>query len=183
VALYQAGKFAEAVPLAQRVLAIAERALGSDHRDVATLLNNLAELCRRQGRYTDAEPLYKRALAIREKVPDPGHPDIATSRPRSTTWLCSITSKAATPMPSRSISKRWRSARKGSVPAIRRLRSCSTILLSFIGVQGRYAEAEALYKQALAIRERGLDPGRPDIATSLNDLALLYRVQGRYAEA
>jgi tetratricopeptide (TPR) repeat protein len=49
--------------------------------------------------------------------------------------------------------------------------------------QGRYAEAEPLYKRSLAIRETALGPGHPDVATSLNNLADLYRAQGRYAEA
>src|SRR6266705_554827 len=74
VDLYNAGKYAEAVPLAQRALAIREKALGPDHPDVASLLNNLAELYRAQGRYADAEALFKRSLAIREKALGPDHP-------------------------------------------------------------------------------------------------------------
>ena len=49
--------------------------------------------------------------------------------------------------------------------------------------QGRYAEAEPLYKRALAINEKALGPDHPDVAASLNNLANLYQAQGRYAEA
>ncbi len=49
--------------------------------------------------------------------------------------------------------------------------------------QGKYAEAEPLYKRSLAIREKALGPKHPDVATSLNNLELLYQVQGKYAEA
>ena len=49
--------------------------------------------------------------------------------------------------------------------------------------QGRYAEAEPLYKRALAICEKALGPDHPDVGSSLNNLAALYRDQGRYAEA
>jgi tetratricopeptide (TPR) repeat protein len=49
--------------------------------------------------------------------------------------------------------------------------------------QGRYAEAELLYKRSLTIAEKTLGPDHPDVATSLNNLAALYRAQGRYAEA
>ena len=49
--------------------------------------------------------------------------------------------------------------------------------------QGRYAEAEALHKRALAIREKALGPDHADVALSLNNLAALYVAQGRYAEA
>ncbi|WP_414756479.1 CHAT domain-containing protein, partial [Anabaena sp. CCY 9910] len=48
---------------------------------------------------------------------------------------------------------------------------------------GRYAEAEPLFHQALEMRKRLLGQEHPDVATSLNNLALLYNRQGRYAEA
>ena len=49
--------------------------------------------------------------------------------------------------------------------------------------QGRYAEAESLYQEALALRKKLLGEDHPDVATTLNNLALLYESQGRYAEA
>ena len=77
--LYRAGKFVEAVPLAQRALAIREKALGPDHLDVAQSLSSLAAIYVYQGRYADAEPLERRALAINEKALGPNHPNVATS--------------------------------------------------------------------------------------------------------
>ena len=66
--LYEAqGRYADAEPLYKRSLAIREKALGPDHPDVATSLNNLAELYRAQGRYADAEPLYKRVIGNTRK--------------------------------------------------------------------------------------------------------------------
>ncbi len=73
------GQYAEAEPLYKRSLAIQEKALGPDHPDVATTLNNLAEIYRNQGRYAEAEPLHKRSLEISEKAFGPDHPDVATS--------------------------------------------------------------------------------------------------------
>ncbi len=49
--------------------------------------------------------------------------------------------------------------------------------------QGRAAEAEPLYKRALAIAEQALGPDHPEIGTHLHNLAALYRTQGRLAEA
>ncbi len=40
-----------------------------------------------------------------------------------------------------------------------------------------------LYKRSLAIREKALGPEHPNVAQSLNNLALLYDAQGKYAEA
>jgi tetratricopeptide (TPR) repeat protein len=49
--------------------------------------------------------------------------------------------------------------------------------------QGRYADAEPLYKRSLTIREKEPGPDHRDVAASLNSLALLYRDQGRYTDA
>ena len=48
---------------------------------------------------------------------------------------------------------------------------------------GRYGEAEPLFQSALAIFEQQLGPDHPDTATSLNNLARLYKSMGRYGEA
>ena len=52
-----------------------------------------------------------------------------------------------------------------------------------LGNAGRYSEAEPLYKQSLAIREKVLGPNHPDVAATLNGLAELYRALGRYTDA
>jgi tetratricopeptide (TPR) repeat protein len=54
---------------------------------------------------------------------------------------------------------------------------------SYLQAQGRYDEAEPLYRQALELRRELLGERHPDVATSLNNLAGLYRAQGRYDEA
>ncbi|MCW5212814.1 tetratricopeptide repeat protein [Desulfobulbus sp. TB] len=48
--------------------------------------------------------------------------------------------------------------------------------------QGRYDEAEPLYKRTLKIREKQLGKEHPDVAESLNNLALLYYEKGRHDE-
>ena len=50
-------------------------------------------------------------------------------------------------------------------------------------VQGKYAEAEPLYKRSLKIREKALGKEHPVVAHSLNNLATVYQAQDRYAEA
>ncbi len=49
--------------------------------------------------------------------------------------------------------------------------------------QGKSAEAEALYTEALAARSRQLGDDHPDTLTSMSNLGLLYLQQGKYAEA
>src|SRR5262245_2454745 len=79
IRLYQAGHYAEAVPLAQRALALREKALGPDHPEVGTALNNLALLYQSQGRYAEAEPLYRRSLTLYEKALGPDHASVGTA--------------------------------------------------------------------------------------------------------
>jgi tetratricopeptide (TPR) repeat protein len=62
IELYNAGRYADAIPIAQQLLAIREKALGPDHPDVAKSLNNLAALYRDQGRYADALPIIRQTL-------------------------------------------------------------------------------------------------------------------------
>src|SRR6266480_2112277 len=60
-------------PLKERALAIAEKALGPEHRGTAATLNNLALLMHDQGDLGRARQLYERALAIAEKALGPEH--------------------------------------------------------------------------------------------------------------
>ncbi len=41
--------------------------------------------------------------------------------------------------------------------------------------QGRYADAEPIFRRSLAIKEKVLGPEHPGVANSLNNLAGLYR--------
>ena len=66
VELYQAGKYAEAIPIAERALTVADDRFGADSIQVGIELNNLAALYDKQGRSVEALPLLRRAQAIRE---------------------------------------------------------------------------------------------------------------------
>src|SRR5262249_41153950 len=49
--------------------------------------------------------------------------------------------------------------------------------------RGNVAEAEALYRRAIAIKEQALGPDHADLALALNNLALLLADQGHSSEA
>jgi tetratricopeptide (TPR) repeat protein len=61
----------------ERALKIREASLGPGHRDVATLLNNLAGVYDDQCRYGKACDLFRRALKILESTLGPDHPEVA----------------------------------------------------------------------------------------------------------
>ena len=50
-------------------------------------------------------------------------------------------------------------------------------------IRGNYAEAEASYLRALAIREKVLGATHTDVASTLNNLAALYETQGEFTKA
>jgi tetratricopeptide (TPR) repeat protein len=64
---YAQGKYAEAEPLYQRALGIREKALGPEHPNVATVLENYAVLLRQTGRESHATEMEARAKAIRAR--------------------------------------------------------------------------------------------------------------------
>src|SRR6267143_1115609 len=77
--LNQAGKYGDAIPLAEERVKLVEKSLGREHLDTAVAVNALATLYAHTGNYTKAEPLLRRGLEIREKALGPEHPDAAKS--------------------------------------------------------------------------------------------------------
>ena len=73
--LGRAGKYAEAVALAQGQVESLEKQFGPAHRDVGAALNNLAQLYGSQGRDAEAEPLFRRAITILEKTAGTASPE------------------------------------------------------------------------------------------------------------
>jgi tetratricopeptide (TPR) repeat protein len=106
--LGRAGKYAEAIPLAQGQLESLEKKYGPINSDVAGALNNLALLYGDQGRDAEAEPLYKRAIAIQEKVRGLDSSEVA---PELNNLAALYQRQERLPRPSRCSSARWRSAR------------------------------------------------------------------------
>jgi Tetratricopeptide repeat len=96
VALYRMGKTSEAIPLAERAVAIREETLGPSDPSVATSLTNLAALYRAKA----ATPTPRRCSSVhwlfvnaRSALP------MTKSRNRLMVWLRYIKSKGATRKP------------------------------------------------------------------------------------
>lgn len=77
IKLYNEGKYDKALPLAERVLAIREKSLGSDHVLVATALRNLAELLSAKGKRKEAKSTFQRFITTYEKALAANDPKIA----------------------------------------------------------------------------------------------------------
>ena len=143
--LYEQGKYADALTVAERYVDLAHQKQGQDHTEYATAISWLAYVYRAQRRYSEAEPLLKRALAITEMALGADHhpwvgtslnslavlyraqdryseaepalgPTTPRSAPPSTTSPSSMTARGATARPSRTTSAALPSARRRWVP-------------------------------------------------------------------
>ena len=160
------GRYAEAEPLYKRSLEICEAKLGPDHPDVATSLNNLAAL------YHVAGPVCGGRAALPAQPQDPGsearaRPPRCRHQPEQpggpvpiTGPVCGGRAALQTQPRDPGGEARARPPRRGHQPE----QPGGTV-----PQQGRYAEAEPLYKRSLKIREAKLGPDHPDVATSLNN--------------
>jgi tetratricopeptide (TPR) repeat protein len=167
VALYEAGRYAQAEPYAKEALERAEDLyvaeggtldffagfLGLASPGLGTSLNNLAMIYEKQGRYAEAEPLLTRALAIQEKALGPDHPDVADSLNN----LATLYAEQGRYAEAEQLYKRALAIREAALgPDHPDLANSLNNLAAFYAEQGRYAEAEPLFERALAIREKAL---------------------------
>ena len=175
--LAEAGKLAEAIPVAQHAADVAKREFGEDSAPYATALNRLAELYRISERWGEAEVLFKRARAIRaQKDPDKV---VDTLNDLGLLYWASGRYGEAEPLLSQAAAQ-YR-ARFGADDLF--VAASSTNLALLYGEQGRYEEAQKLLDEALRIRRNKLGPDHVDVANSLSNMASLARRQAHYEEA
>src|SRR5262245_27104809 len=157
--LKRAGKYGEALPLAERVLEIRERLLGTEHPDVAAAINTLAGIYTDRGEYVKAEPLYRRALNIREKAMGNDHPDTAESL-NNLAVLYKTQGKygEAEPLYKRALDIREKAMGNDHPDTAYALNNLAGLYRS----QGKYRESEPLQKRSLDICEKALGNDHPD---------------------
>lgn len=174
------GRYREAIPLAEHVVEILEKALGPEHMDTAAALSDLAWLYKASGEYAKAEPLFKRALAIYEEVPGPEDPYTATAL-NNLAALYQVTGDyaKAEPLYQRALAI----DEKVLGPEHPDTAASLTRLAGLYKVFGEYAKAEPLYQRALAIFEKVRGPEDRDTTTVLNNFGSLYEASGEYSKA
>jgi CHAT domain-containing protein/DNA-binding SARP family transcriptional activator len=180
VELYQAGRYLEAIPLAEEALSLNRERLGARHRAVATNLNNLARLYVELGRYDEAEPLYKEATAILREQLGVRHSDVAISLNN----LAGLYKNQGRFDEAEALYKETIAIFREQLGDYHQNVALGLNNLALLyQTQGRYTEAESLYQEAIAIRLELFGERHITLATPLGNLALLYWEQGRYEEA
>jgi CHAT domain-containing protein len=166
---------------------------------IGSLLKGLADAYRSQGRTSDAARLYQRALAdLERKHADKQKESRATNiagRNTSTDWLfdwelLGLTHESqgklaeAAAAYERGVTLQQEARKRGELvdgffteaPLLERL-------ANVLQVQGRYAEAERAYRQALAMFEKNGAPSIRETSTALFGLATVNQLQGKHADA
>ncbi len=170
--LKERGRFSEAVPYAEAVLALSIETYGEDTSWTAARLNDLAELHRARRDDAKAEPLYLRALTIFETVLGPEDPDVAEV-------LNSLASlyrergdlEAAEPLFRRAL-KIFTQTLGSDYPDV----AISLYNLARIyEARGIETVAETSYRRAIDIWERGQGSEDLDLVPWLRDYARLLR--------
>ena len=171
LSLYRCQKYDQARVVAQKALEIAEQNVGPNHLDVASSLDSLAMIYKSLGdnlyesglylskkphdHHLKAEAFYKRSLTIREKVLGTDHLDIAASLDR----LASLYKDQG-----------YYYCENRYMP----------IDYTNDDPPDYYLYAETLYKRSLEIKEKNLGAYHIDIATSLDRLAMLYKILSKF---
>ena len=185
--LVKAERLAEALPAAEKAVALAERLHGVQAAEVAGALLRLGEVLSGLNRYADAELHERRALAIREKTLGPDHQDIAEAMIAAAGSLQELKRlDEAAVLYRRALAIFETSLGAGHIKVADAVSPLAQIAIS----QGRIEEAEALYQRTLALREKAFGPehedllppilGLVDIAIKIKDLA---KAEGLVARA
>ncbi len=180
IALYQAGKYDDAIPLAEQLAAATKARYGDAAPVYATALNNLAQLLQATNNLAEAEPLMRRALAIEENSSGPDHPEVAGDL-NTLAELLRATNRLseAEPLYRRALAIDEKSFGPEHPKVARDLNNLAVLLRA----TNRLSEAEPLYRRALAIDEKSFGPEHPKVAICLNNLAALLQDTNRFSEA
>ena len=152
-ALMSAGKYSEALPLAQGMVASLEKS--DNGRDLAAALNNLGQVYADQGHDDLAEPLYMRSIALMEKSLGLDNALVAAEL----TNLAALYQRQrrfaeAEPLFKRALAVREKSLSREHPDVGQALNNLATLYVK----QQRLVEAEPLFQRALAIYQKAAAP-------------------------
>jgi tetratricopeptide (TPR) repeat protein len=166
-----------------------EASIPRDPLTLAITAHEKAIVLREATRLPEAERACRKALAFYEKAEGRSHPDVANALVE----LGQILEARDQLRPARRCHERAlailapppaRHAAEAEDPDIGRLRLRARVFLAGIDrTLGAYAAADRGYAIALRDARRQFKPDDPDIAGILNNLGVLRKYQGRFAEA
>ncbi|AOY81091.2 tetratricopeptide repeat protein [Moorena producens JHB] len=177
---YGKGTYDQSESWYEQCLEITRSRLGKEHPDVATILNNLANLYQYLGGYDQAEALYQQALEIRKHWLGEKHPYVAESLNNlAVLYYFQGHYDQAEPLIVQSLEMRKLLLGQNHPDVAESLNNLAVLYY----LQGHYDQAKPLIVQSLEMKKQLLGADHPDVATSLNNLGGLYNYMGRYDQA
>ena len=178
--LFMVKQYAKSSEIAQRALAVAERAFSADDPKVAQTLNDLGTLYQLQGRAVEAEPIHQRALAIRTRALPGDDPAVAQSLNNlAKAYQAEGKYADAQPLLQQSLSVMTKHLGENSLHV--------AVVLGYLADGssrlGENAKAEELFKRSLAIIERNAGNRYLDVQPTLERYAAFLRSANRPQEA
>ncbi len=174
------GRFKEAIPLAEQLVANAERTQGAAHADVADALAVLSDAESGAGLTARAVGSLERAIAIRERASGPDDPGVAQDcNALAVLHFGQGNYKAAEPLMTRALAIRERALGPEAPETAQSVNNLAQLYQEM----GDYTAAEPLLQRALALYEKAHGPTHADVAIALNNLASLYSAKGDYPRA
>lgn len=176
--LTQEDKYDEALPLAERALAIAEKTFTPEHTIISVSLYQLGLIYQGKKDFTQAEALYKRSLAIAEH----GREDEYIASPLqglADLYFHKNEYDKAEPLYQRALAiweKVYGTEHPAVVAALHRL-------ASIYNERGDYDKAEQYAQRTLTLEEKKLGPEHLDIARTLHLLTEVYIKKKNYERA
>jgi len=176
---FDARRFAEALPHAERVVALTEQ-LDARHPDLARALNNLGATHYELHDYVAAQKAYARAVALIEEAQGDLSPRlVAPLRGLALTFESTGRSDLAVPLLERAVAISRR-AHGLFNPA---QASLLTPLIDGYVAVGRFKDADRVEQYALQIREHEYGTGDPRLFPALQQLARWYTSTGQRVAA
>lgn len=175
--LARAGKYREAVPLAEEHQKLTEKAFGPQDPKTAASLNKLAELYHQVGNFQKARTIAELALRIRERAGE--NADTAA------TWatLAEIHQALADYARAETFFERALALREKLLGPEHADTATSLAKLANLNAErGEFGKAKELAERSLKIREKLFGPENAETAVSVQLLADIAQLTGRDAE-
>jgi CHAT domain-containing protein len=180
VALAQAGRYGEAVPLARKLVSEAEKAAGADSLLTATTRLVLAQALLAQGQAEEAEALFKGVLVVREKALGASNP-VVVDPLKGLAQIALDQNRLADA--EQHISRAIAVEEKAFGPDHLNTALTRMPLGDLRHRQLRDAEALDIFSRALDVFRKSPGPAEIMVAVALNNIAEVYRQQGHLQQA
>jgi serine/threonine protein kinase/Tfp pilus assembly protein PilF len=174
------GEYDKAIAFMSRACDTFRQAVGADHPDSLTSMNNLAAAYKAAGQHSPAIRLLEEVLAKRQQQPGPDHHDtLQTMNNLAVIYHDAGRLDKALPLLEKTLAK----CQEKLGPDHSLTLACMNNLAMAYEDDAQLDKALSLYQEVVAKRSATLGPDHPDTVDSLNNLAATYEAAGQFDRA